>query len=107
MAGTSVQEIDRLIAELQTLREMLSIEGARVQREIVAVRDLEPVGDAVDQDHRREPVALEEGAGRSQHPRRLSFERLYDGKRTTAADQVASSIVRHLFHPPVYCSTSL
>jgi hypothetical protein len=35
VAGTSVQEIDRLIAELQALREMLSIEGARVQREIV------------------------------------------------------------------------
>jgi hypothetical protein len=34
VAGTSVQEIDRLIAELQTLREMLQTEGARVQREI-------------------------------------------------------------------------
>ena len=35
VAGSSVQEIDRLIAELQNLREMLSVEGARVQREIV------------------------------------------------------------------------
>jgi hypothetical protein len=35
VAGTSVQEIDRLIGELQNLREMLSTEGARVQREIV------------------------------------------------------------------------
>ena len=35
VSGTSVQEIDRLIAELQTLRDLLSIEGARVQREIV------------------------------------------------------------------------
>jgi hypothetical protein len=35
VAGTSVQEIDRLIGELQTLREMLATEGARVQREIV------------------------------------------------------------------------
>jgi hypothetical protein len=35
VAGTSVQEIDRLIAELRTLREMLHNEGARVQREIV------------------------------------------------------------------------
>jgi hypothetical protein len=34
VAGTSVHEIDRLITELQTLREMLSAEGARVQREI-------------------------------------------------------------------------
>jgi hypothetical protein len=34
VAGTSVQEIDRLIAELQTLREILQTEGARVQREI-------------------------------------------------------------------------
>ena len=35
VAGTSVKEIDKLIAELQTLREMLQNEGARVQREIV------------------------------------------------------------------------
>jgi len=35
VSGTSVQEIDRLISELQTLREMLATEGARVQREIV------------------------------------------------------------------------
>ena len=35
VSGTSVQEIDRLISELQSLREMLSTEGARVQREIV------------------------------------------------------------------------
>jgi PleD family two-component response regulator len=35
VAGTSVQEIDKLISELQTLREMLANEGARVQKEIV------------------------------------------------------------------------
>ena len=35
MAGTSVQEIDKLIGELQSLRDMLSNEGARVQREII------------------------------------------------------------------------
>jgi hypothetical protein len=35
VAGTSVQEIDNLITELQTLRERLHSEGARVQREIV------------------------------------------------------------------------
>jgi hypothetical protein len=34
VAGSSVQEIDRLIAELQTLRRLLQSEGARVQREI-------------------------------------------------------------------------
>ena len=34
VAGTSVQEIDRLIAELQTLRALLQEEGARVQREL-------------------------------------------------------------------------
>lgn len=34
VAGSSVQEIDRLIGELQTLRELLQAEGARVQREI-------------------------------------------------------------------------
>jgi cell division septum initiation protein DivIVA len=40
VAGTSVQEVDRLIAELQTLREMLQNEGARVQREIVEYANL-------------------------------------------------------------------
>jgi hypothetical protein len=35
VAGTSVKEIDKLIVELQTLRDMLHTEGARVQREIV------------------------------------------------------------------------
>ena len=40
VAGTSVQEVDRLIAELQTLREMLQTEGARVQREIVEYANL-------------------------------------------------------------------
>ena len=34
IAGTSVQEVDRLIGELQQLRELLHQEGARVQREI-------------------------------------------------------------------------
>lgn len=40
VAGTSVQEIDRLITELQTLREMLQSEGVRVQREIVEYANL-------------------------------------------------------------------
>jgi hypothetical protein len=35
VSGTSVQEIDRLIAELETLRARLQQESARVQREIV------------------------------------------------------------------------
>jgi hypothetical protein len=34
IAGPSVREIDRLIVELQTLRDLLQNEGARVQREI-------------------------------------------------------------------------
>jgi hypothetical protein len=34
VAGSSVQEIDRLISELQAVREMLQAESARVQREI-------------------------------------------------------------------------
>ena len=34
VAGSSVQEIDRLIIELQTLRELLQSEGVRVQRVI-------------------------------------------------------------------------
>ena len=34
VAGTSVSEIDKLISELEALREMLHAEGQRVQREI-------------------------------------------------------------------------
>ena len=34
VAGSSVQEIDRLVGELHTLRELLQSEGVRVQREI-------------------------------------------------------------------------
>jgi hypothetical protein len=34
VAGTSVQDIDRLISELQTLREILREQGARVQRNL-------------------------------------------------------------------------
>ena len=34
VAGASVQEIDRLVAELKSLRETLSTEGERVAREI-------------------------------------------------------------------------
>src|SRR6516164_9275077 len=34
VAGTSVQEIDGLITELQTLRALLQEEGARVQRNL-------------------------------------------------------------------------
>jgi hypothetical protein len=35
VSGTSVQEIEKLITELQILREMLQNEATRVQREIV------------------------------------------------------------------------
>src|SRR6266568_4450658 len=34
VSGTSVMEIDKLIAELQTLRDYLQNEGQRVQREV-------------------------------------------------------------------------
>lgn len=34
VAGTSIQEIDRLIGEIKTVRDLLHSEGARVQREI-------------------------------------------------------------------------
>ena len=40
VAGTSVQEIDKLITELQTLRDTLQSEAARVQREIVEYASL-------------------------------------------------------------------
>jgi hypothetical protein len=34
IAGSSIAEIDRLTSELQSLRELLQSEGARVQREL-------------------------------------------------------------------------
>ena len=40
VSGSSVQEIERLIGELQTLRDMLQNEGARVQREIIQYANL-------------------------------------------------------------------
>src|SRR5262245_48194517 len=40
VAGTSVQEVDRLIGELQQLRELLHQEGGRVQREITEYENL-------------------------------------------------------------------
>ena len=40
VAGTSVREIDNLIGELQTLRDLLQSQGARVQREIVEYASL-------------------------------------------------------------------
>jgi hypothetical protein len=40
VAGTSVRDIDKLIVELQTLRDLLQAEGARVQREIVEFASL-------------------------------------------------------------------
>ena len=40
VTGTSVQEIDKLITELQTLRDTLQSEAARVQREIVEYASL-------------------------------------------------------------------
>jgi hypothetical protein len=40
VAGSSVNEIDRLISELHTLREHLQNEGARVQREIAEYAQL-------------------------------------------------------------------
>ena len=36
VAGSSVAEIDRLMSEMQTLRDLLHSEGARVQRQIAA-----------------------------------------------------------------------
>ena len=40
VAGTSMQEIDRLIAELQTLRSLIEDQGARVQRELAEYAQL-------------------------------------------------------------------
>ncbi len=72
VAGTSIQEIDKLIAELQTLRDRLSTEGgARAARDR-RIRHAKPGGDAVDEDHRREHLELEEGARRAEHARLIA-----------------------------------
>ncbi len=57
VAVTSVSEIDRLIAELETLREFLRQEGVRIQREIdgyarlseEAVKSTKIIGESVTQ----------------------------------------------------------
>jgi hypothetical protein len=57
VAVTSVSEIDRLIAELETLREFLRQEGVRIQREIdgyarlseEAVKSTKIIGESVAQ----------------------------------------------------------
>ena len=96
VAGTSIQEIDKLIAELQTLRDRLSTEAARVQREIVEYATLEPGGDAIDEDHRREHLELEEGAGRAEHARLIVCqngpEKSRDGAGRRAISRSASAI---------------
>jgi hypothetical protein len=43
MAGTSVHEVDRLIDELNGLRETVSSEGERVRREVVQYAALSQV----------------------------------------------------------------
>jgi RNA processing factor Prp31 len=40
VSGSSVQEIERLIGELQTLRDRLQNEGERVQRQIIQYANL-------------------------------------------------------------------
>jgi hypothetical protein len=40
VSGMSVMEIDKLIAELQTLRDYLENEGQRVQREVAEYADM-------------------------------------------------------------------
>lgn len=40
VSGNSIGEIDRLIAELQTMRELLHTEGERVRRDIVGYAGL-------------------------------------------------------------------
>ena len=40
VAGTSLGEIERLITELETLRDLLHVEGQRVQREIAGYAHL-------------------------------------------------------------------
>jgi hypothetical protein len=40
MAGASIEEVERVIAELQTVRDLLRAEGERVQREIAGYATL-------------------------------------------------------------------
>ena len=59
VAGASVQEIDRLIAELQSLRETSEHRGRTRRARDRPVCDVEPIGHAVNQDHRGKHRPLE------------------------------------------------
>ncbi len=103
VAGTSIQEIDKLIAELQTLRDRLSDRGGTGSARDRRIRDLEPGRDAVDEDHRREHLELEEFAGRAEHARLIASSgpkaKSRDGCRRRAISRSASRFF--------YCRTSL
>ena len=56
VSGASVAEIERVMAELANVRDMLRGEGERVQREIGGYASL---SQAVDENHRRQSGAME------------------------------------------------
>ena len=62
VSGASMEEIDRVILELQGVRDMLRAEGERVSREIARLRQFEPRGNDRNESHRRQPHAMEKRA---------------------------------------------
>src|SRR5215510_7983870 len=63
LSGTTVQEIDHFIAELQALRQRLQHEATRVEREVVQYASLNEAARAVHADHLGKRLFLT-GAGR-------------------------------------------
>jgi len=63
VSGTALQEIERLIAELQAVRDMLHNEGERVHREIVQYATLSQEAMQSTKIIAEKPGALEKGVG--------------------------------------------
>ncbi len=95
VSGHSVQEIDRLIGELQALRETLHQEARARSARDRRLCELEPVGDAVDQDHRGYAHRLEKSARRSQHHRLKQ-----------ATDELSRLGRWTVFHPAAACAAA-
>ena len=51
IAGASIEEIDRVIRELENVRDMLGAEGERLSREIAQIREPKPRIDDRDESH--------------------------------------------------------
>ena len=89
VSKTSMDEIDNLISELQTLRRKLQTDCDRIQRDIAKIRGTEPAGYATDYDYLRQ---CEKTPRRSEH--QLIGSRAFGG---------TGSLPRCAVEWPVHC----